>query len=82
MKTRLITLSFTILGLISGCAKIQTDGNMITYSRFGSQNLSDVSFEKKADGSIKVKVGKQESGDVAKALEVAGKAIDKVGVAP
>jgi len=70
-----------VLGII-GCAKIHTDGNEITYSRFGSQNLSDVSFEKKADGTVRMKIGKQQSNDMSKALDVAGEAIKRVPVAP
>jgi len=68
---------FLILCLI-GCAKIQTDGNTITYSRFGSQNLSDVSFEKKKDGTVKMKIGKQAANDVSKALDTAQAAIAKM----
>jgi hypothetical protein len=76
IKTGLIILLF-----VMGCAKIQTDGNTITYSRFGSQNLSDVEFVKDASGLIKMKIGRQESNDLARALEVANEAIKRVPVA-
>ncbi len=73
-----IILGCSVIALMMGCAKVQTDGKMITYSRFGSQNLSDVSFEKKADGTVKMKIGKQESNDLAKALDTAQAAIAKM----
>ncbi len=75
---RKIIIGCGLLALMIGCAKIQTDGNTITYSRFGSQNLSDVSFEKKRDGSIKMKIGKQEANDLTKALDTAQAAIAKM----
>tara|TARA_R100000656_G_scaffold39479_3_gene33086 strand:- start:733 stop:963 length:231 start_codon:yes stop_codon:yes gene_type:complete len=67
-----------ILLLFAGCAKIQTDGETITYSRFGSQNLSDVSFTKDGNGAVNVKIGKQESNDMGAALSAIEEAIKKI----
>ncbi len=71
-------LGLVLLLAVIGCAKIETDGKSIIYSRFGSQNLSDVSFEKRNDGTVKMTIGKQESSDVSKALDAATIAISKL----
>jgi len=69
-----------ILLLALGCAKISTDGNEVTYSRFGSQKLEGLEFSKDAQGAVKMKLGKQESSDLSKAIEALEKAIDRIPV--
>lgn len=68
MKTRIIILLVMVLSM--GCARISFKKDELTYSRFGSQKLEGLEFKKKADGSISVKLGKQEgsAGDMASAL--------------
>lgn len=79
---KLILGGIVILGLVMGCAKISTDGNKIEYSRFGSQNLSDVQFTKDANGIVSLSIGKQESNDLGDALETLSEAIKRIPVAP
>ncbi len=79
MKKNLVKcLAGIVLLILTGCAKIQTDGETITYQRFGSQKLSDVSFEKDKNGLIKMKIGKQESNDMSAALSAIEEAIKKI----
>ena len=71
-----------ILLALTGCAKIRTDGNMIEYSRFGTQKLTDLTFTKTANGDLSMSLGGQESTDLQKALDTLSKAIDRVPVMP
>ena len=80
MKSAILTLLLPIIFI--GCAKIQTDGEQITYSRFGSQKLSDVTFLKSAKGDLKVIIGKQESNDLSQALSTLSEAIKRIPAMP
>lgn len=74
MKNKIIVAVLSvlviILSLTGGCARITFKDDELSYSRFGSQKLEGLDFKKKVDGSISVKLGKQEgsAGDLAEAI--------------
>ncbi len=63
--------------LVTGCAKISTDGTKISYSRFGSQKLEGLEFKKDANGLVELKLGKQESNDLSEAIKALNEAIKR-----
>ena len=81
MLRRKIILIIALFAL-AGCARIQTDGDMISYSRFGSQKLTDLTFTKTARGDVTMTLGGQESTDLGKALGTLNKALDKIPQKP
>ncbi len=71
IATKLVAISILLVVVgCMGCARISFKNDELTYSRFGSQKLEGLDFKKKADGSISVKLGKQEgsAGDLAEAI--------------
>lgn len=68
-----------------GCARISIDRdkNIAHYTRIGSQNLENLYVEYDVDGSIRsVKLGKQHSSDLTKALIALKEVIKKLPVVP
>ena len=63
-----IVIGIVGIGLIylSGCANVyykSPNGEELSYSRLGTQSLTDLEMEKKADGSLSMKFNKQEGGE-------------------
>lgn len=76
----IIIVLFTV-----SCARISIDRekNKAHYTRIGSQNLENLAIMYNPDGTIKsIKLGKQKSSDLTKALMALKKVVEKLPVVP
>ncbi len=65
-----ILIGCALVGLTMGCARISYNPEGFTYTRLGKQSIEGLEVTKLEDGSLEVKVNKQEgsSGDLTKLM--------------